>query len=126
MKKSIRVSITVTTILLLGGIIFYPKIKRFFQPKEKQHTAVLSARGGAGQPLYASGYILVPTKMNELIYSTGSLIPDEEVELSFETSGKIVGIYFSEGSRVKKGDLLAKMNDKPLQAQLLKLQAQMK
>lgn len=76
--------------------------------------------------MLATGYVIVPTQMNELIYSTGSLIPDEEVELSFETSGKVVGIYFSEGARVKKGELLAKINDKPLQAQLLKLQAQRK
>ncbi len=81
---------------------------------------------GSGQPLLASGYVVLPEQMNELIYSTGSLIPDEEVDLAFETSGKIVGIYFQEGTRVKKGDLLAKINDRPLQAQLLKLQAQLK
>lgn len=81
---------------------------------------------GGGQPLFASGYLVVPAQMNELIYSTGSLIPDEEVELSFETSGKVVGIYFKEGTRVNKGDLLAKINDRPLQAQLLKLEAQHK
>lgn len=83
-------------------------------------------RGGGQQILLASGFVVVPTQMNELYYSTGSLLPDEEVELSFETSGKVVGIFFSEGTRVKKGDLLAKINDKPLQAQLLKLQAQKK
>ena len=81
---------------------------------------------GNQEPLYTSGYILVPTKMNEMIYSTASLLPDEEVDLSFETSGKVVGIYFTEGTRVKKGELLAKINDKPLQAQLLKLKAQLK
>lgn len=81
---------------------------------------------GNSQPLLANGYIIKPTQMNELIYSTGSLIPDEEVDLSFETSGKIVGIFFNEGTRVERGDLLAKINDKPLQAQLLKLQAQKK
>ncbi len=83
------------------------------------------SRGG-GQILLASGYVIVPTQMSELIYSTGSLLPDEEVDLAFETSGKIVGIFFEEGARVKKGELLAKINDKPLQAQLLKLQAQIK
>ncbi|MBW6535770.1 MAG: efflux RND transporter periplasmic adaptor subunit [Mariniphaga sp.] len=82
--------------------------------------------GGGQQPLFASGYVLVPTKMNEMIYSTGSMLPDEEVDLAFETSGKIVGIYFEEGRRVKKGQLMAKINDRPLQAQLLKLQAQKK
>ncbi len=52
--------------------------------------------------------------------------PDEEVDLSFETSGKIVQINFTEGTRVKKGDLLAKVNDLPLQAQLEKLEAQLR
>ncbi|MGF7138671.1 efflux RND transporter periplasmic adaptor subunit [Roseimarinus sediminis] len=74
----------------------------------------------------ASGYVIIPTNMSELIYSTGSLIPDEEVDLAFETSGKVIGIYFSEGTRVRKGELLAKINDRPLQAQLMKLQAQLK
>ena len=46
--------------------------------------------------------------------------------MSFEASGKIVSIKFTEGTRVKKGDLLAKINDKPLQAQLEKLLAQKK
>jgi len=55
---------------------------------------------------------------------TGIIIPDEEVDLTFESSGKITDIYFKEGSTVKKGQLLAKINDKPLQAELRKLQAQ--
>jgi membrane fusion protein (multidrug efflux system) len=97
------------------------------KPGEANGTEMMrrGSRAG-GQPLFASGYVIRPTQMNELIRSTGSLIPDEEVELAFETSGKIVGIFFNEGTRVMKGDLLAKINDKPLQAQLLKLQAQMK
>ena len=65
-------------------------------------------------------------ELSDLYNSTGTLRPDEEVDLSFETSGKIVGINFTEGTRVKKGDLLAKINDKPLQAQLEKLTAQKK
>ena len=86
-----------------------------------------SARGpGSRQVLFASGYVLVPTDMSEMIYSTATLLPDEEVELSFESSGKVVGIFFEEGKRVKEGELLAKINDKPLQAQLLKIQAQLK
>ncbi len=52
-------------------------------------------------------------------------VPDEEVDLSFETSGKITDIFFKEGSNVKKGQLLAKVNDNPLQAELKKLEAQL-
>jgi membrane fusion protein (multidrug efflux system) len=128
-KKLIRISITIILIIVLLGIILYPKIKPMFKPEPGLNTSVpANAKGihGGSQPLFASGYVITPTRMNELIYSTGSLIPDEEVELSFETSGKVVGIFFTEGRRVKKGELLAKINDKPLQAQLLKLQAQLK
>lgn len=129
MKKSIRTPITIILIVVVLGIILYPKIKPMFisesGSKIVSSSGAKGARGGA-QILLASGYVIVPTEMNELIYSTGSLIPDEEVELSFEASGKVVGIFFKEGARVKKGELLAKINDRPLQAQLLKLQAQRK
>lgn len=128
-KKTIRVSITVVLIIVLIGIVFYPKLKPLLKSDSGLRPGMATpAQGmrGSGQPLFASGYVIVPTKMNELIYSTGSLIPDEEVELSFEAPGKVVGIFFIEGTRVKKGELLAKINDRPLQAQLLKLQAQLK
>jgi membrane fusion protein (multidrug efflux system) len=54
------------------------------------------------------------------------IIPDEEVDLAFETSGKITHIYFREDTAVEQGQLLAKINDEPLQAQLKKLEAQVK
>ena len=54
------------------------------------------------------------------------LLPDEEVDLSFETSGKIVEINFEEGTAVKKGQVLAKVNDRQLQAQLQRLVSQLK
>jgi membrane fusion protein, multidrug efflux system len=128
-KNTFRISINVILILVLLGIIFYPKLKPvFFADKAQTGPQQFRTQGirGGGQPLYASGYLIAPTNMNELIISTASLIPDEEVDLAFETSGKVVGIYFSEGTRVKKGELLAKINDKPLQAQLLRLEAQKK
>ncbi len=109
----------------MAGIIFYPKLKTVLFKSDGASLTASSGRGGP-QKLFASGYVLVPTKMFEVRKSTSSLLPDEEVELSFETSVKVVGIYFEEGTRVKKGDLLAKINDKPLQAQLLKLKAQLK
>lgn len=68
--------------------------------------------------------VLHEKSLTDGLYVSGSLIPDEEVDLSFETSGKITDIYFKEGARVARGQLLAKISDAPLQAQLRKLQAQ--
>ncbi len=125
-KNLFRISINLVLILVLLGIIFYPKLKSKIGSNDGMKLKQSKAMTGSGQHLLASGYVINPTDMDELVYSTGSLIPDEEVELSFETSGKVVGIYFKEGSRVQKGDLLAKLNDQPLQAQLMKLDAQLK
>jgi membrane fusion protein, multidrug efflux system len=126
-KKITRIFFIIILIIVVLGIIMYPKIKPFLKSDSDLQSGPASMQGmRGGQPLYASGYVIYPTDMDELIYSTGSLIPDEEVELAFETSGKIVGLFFNEGTRVKKGQLLAKINDKPLQAQLLKLEAQLK
>jgi len=126
-KKNIfRLTILTILALFIAGIIFYPKLKPLISADKGPQAGPGGMRGAGQQPLFASGYILVPTNMSQMLNSTASLLPDEEVDLSFETSGKVVEIYFEEGTRVREGELLAKINDKPLQAQLLKLQAQHK
>lgn len=136
-RKMTKLITWALVLLVVIGIIAYPKIKPLFKGGKSEGGPAMgqAAPGGGGpgmkggmgqQPTLASGYVIVPTRMVDIMYSNGSLLPDEEVELSFETSGKIVAIHFTEGTRVKKGQLLAKINDRPLQAQLLKLQAQKK
>ena len=79
----------------------------------------------SGSELMVSATVLKPQTLDNIFQITGILLPDEEVDLIFETSGRITQIYFQEGGNVKKGELLAKVNDAPLQAELLKLQAQL-
>ena len=128
MKSRFRIGFTIFIIVFLVAIIAYPKIKPLFSSKSGGGPASggPSMQSGGQQILNVSGFLIAPAQLNEMINSSGTILPDEEVDLSFETSGKIVGINFTEGTRVKKGDLLAKINDRPLQAQLLKLQAQRK
>jgi len=126
MKNRFKLISTILIIIALTAIVAYPKIKPLLKLKSK------APAGGSGfiaqgkQILNVTGYIIRPEKFSELVNSSGTLRPDEEVDMSFETSGKIVSIKFTEGTRVKKGDLLAKINDRPLQAQLEKLLAQKK
>ncbi len=68
--------------------------------------------------------VIKPHLLTDEILVTGRLVPDEEVSLSFETSGRITDIFFTEGTLVKRGELLAKVNDRQLQAQLKRLEAQ--
>jgi len=114
--------------LFIVGIALYPTIKKNLSNEKKaQATFAPPAGGGAGRgmPLNVNVKIIQPESLLDVIrISTANIIPDEEVELTFESAGKITEIYFKEGSQVKKGQLLAKVNDKPLQAELQKLQTQ--
>lgn len=64
--------------------------------------------------------------MADHLYLNASLMGDEEIDLRTEIAGKVIKINFDEGSRVKKGDLLVKINDADLQAQLDKVKSQIK
>jgi membrane fusion protein (multidrug efflux system) len=126
MNKKLRITIIVILIVFFAGLILYPKFKPFLVAKLGPKNIQTPLLRQSQQKLNATGYIIEPQHLSEFIKSTGTLRPDEEVDLSFETSGKIVGINFTEGTKVKKGDLLAKINDKPLQAELQKLKAGIK
>jgi len=130
MNKTTRITLFVVIGLLIAGMALYPVLsKQWKSEKEpKETTSTPASRpgggGGRGMPLNVAVKIIEPENLIDIIQTTANLIPDEEVNLTFETSGKITNIYFREGSTVKKGDLLAKVNDKPLQAELSKLLAQ--
>ena len=98
-------------------------------PKENKELAAADqiSKGKTNKNILNVNAIVVkPQTLSDEIYINGSLLPDEEVNLSFETSGKITEINFKEGTFVKKGDLLAKVNDRTLQAQLQRLTSQVK
>ncbi len=126
MAKKKRITLIVIIVLLIAGMALYPKIKKKYfaddGSRPAQPASGLFAK--SGRPLNVNVEVLQYASLNDVFKSTGSLIPDEEVDLSFETSGKITDIYFKEGTEVKKGALLAKVNDSPLQAELKKLQTQ--
>lgn len=79
-----------------------------------------------GRTLNVQAVVLNRVLLADELFVSGNVMPDEEVSLAFETSGKVTEILFQEGSFVRKGDLLAKINDEPLQAELRKQEAQLK
>ena len=108
-------------VLVIAALVII-KIK-FFPSNTPQ---ALPQQQGKPQPVTVTAYIVKPEKLNNKIYISGTLLSNEEVTLMPEVAGKILSIAFKEGSAVKKGDLLVKINDEDLQAQLKKLQLQEK
>ncbi len=73
------------------------------------------------KPVNVNGVVVMPKEIENKIYTTGSILANEEIEIRSEVSGRVVKINFTEGGWVNRGDLLVKINDVDLQAQLKKL-----
>ena len=72
----------------------------------------------------ASTYIIVKdTTLTRLLHVSGSLFPQDEIAIAPEISGRIKRLFVNEGSFVKKGSVLVKLEDAELQAQLSKVKA---
>jgi membrane fusion protein (multidrug efflux system) len=125
MRKQNKIILFSSIGLLALGIIFFPRIKKFIVKTDAVKSIEVKSSKSKTQELSVSAKIIVNQKLSDDYRSKGLLLPDEEVALSFETSGKITDILFEEGNSVQKGQLLAKVNDKPLQAELKKLEAQL-
>ena len=123
MNKITKWSI-VGVIVLGSGFLAYQHL----MPHENKEMKEAPKEAGNRQSkaLNVRAVVLSQQGLTDGIFVSGSLVPDEEVNLSFESSGKITDIFFKEGTHVQKGELLAKINDAPLQADLRKKQAQVK
>lgn len=85
----------------------------------------MGAASRATGPLVVEGFLVQPASISDNIEVPGSLLPAEETQLRSEVSGRIVNLNIIEGSRVQQGDLLIKLFDRDLQAQLRKLEVQL-
>lgn len=103
-------------VFLLIGLLVYHKITA---PKQ---DSVSQNPGKPSGPSLVNAVIIKARKLDNDIAASGSVLANEEAELRSEINGKITGIFFHEGSKVSKGELLVKINDADLQAQLHKSQ----
>jgi membrane fusion protein (multidrug efflux system) len=74
--------------------------------------------GGAQQSLMVDGIVVKPASFANNLEVTGTLEANESVALQSEVPGLVTGIFFKEGSNVRKGTVLVKINDRDIQAQL--------
>ncbi len=80
--------------------------------------------GSQGGPLTVNGIIVIPQELDNVVRSSGSVLASESVDLVTEAAGRIEKIAFTEGTHVRKNDLLVKINDDDLRAQLKKTELQ--
>lgn len=107
-------------ILLCVGAALVALALPKLRPSEKSAINPGRPTSGRGGVMTVRTEVIRTEKVSERVVTVGTVLPNEEVEIRSETSGKIEKIYFDEGSRVHKGDVLIKIIDDELQAQLLR------
>ena len=122
---------TFIVLLLLTGALVLGKI--FFFPKPNTQT-----QGGSGNTASGKGgdksksadkpssipvdvYLAKTQNVDNSISVSGTVLPNEIVELKAELAGRLMKLNAKEGTYVTKGELIAKINDEELKAQLTKL-----
>lgn len=101
-------------ITLLLGILFWKALSVPSAPKPKtpQPPTVLTA---------------LVTKKDFPVYLTalGTVTPTDTVIVQTQISGQLMKVHFEDGQVVKKGDLLAEIDDRPLKALLTQYEGQL-
>ncbi|TPE43560.1 efflux RND transporter periplasmic adaptor subunit [Pontibacter mangrovi] len=116
---------TLKTILILVAVtaVGYFVYRQLSAEPEKMAA---QSGGPMAQQVAVDVYVVSPSGFQNRITTTGTVLPNEDVELRSEISGRVTGINFEEGSRVRKGQLLLTVNDADLRAQLQKLESNQK
>lgn len=75
-------------------------------------------KDGKNKEITVNGIVVKTQSFDNNLSLSGSIEANEQVEIRSEVSGIVEGIYFKEGNNVTKGQLLFKVNDVELKAQL--------
>ena len=75
-------------------------------------------KGGKNKTTNVNGIVVHTQNFDDIISLSGSIEANEQVEIRSEVSGIVEGIHFQEGSNVSQGQVLFKVNDIELRAQL--------
>lgn len=96
-------------------------------PAAKGGGATSGGGGRGGNQVQAVEVIQILRRdLVESLTVVGSLAPNESAEIRPEGAGLVRGIFFDEGQRVKRGDLLVKIDDSELLAQFAQVEARFK
>ena len=114
MKNKKKIFIWVVVLIILA-ILLIPKLN--LTGSDSDNNSKMDPKS---RQVSVDVWIVKPKPLQNKIFSNGTLISNEEVELRSEISGKVTRIMFSEGKRVRKGEVLVKINDSELQATLKK------
>ncbi|KAB2880107.1 efflux RND transporter periplasmic adaptor subunit [bacterium] len=120
-KKMKSIIIWGVVAISIGGL----SINKWITSEEKSKSN-RAAGSFNDSRITVKGRVITYETLTNKVLATGTVIANEEVDMKSEISGRVVQILFKEGGRVSKGELLIKLNDSELQAQLEKSESRKK
>ncbi len=125
MKKQTKILVLIGIVLIVAVSFFYPRLTDQ-NGKEGPAPSGPSTGGGpnsgGSQPIPVNVIKIQKETLTNQLQISGTILPNESVELKPEISGLVTKINFKEGQYVKKGTPLLYLNDDELQAQSQRLQ----
>ncbi|MGJ1431512.1 efflux RND transporter periplasmic adaptor subunit [Sphingobacterium spiritivorum] len=112
-KKTLIYLILIVGICAIAYALFFKKDKTNASENGNKPKSTL---------LTAEGLIVSPTEFDNVLSLSGTIDADEKLEVRSEVSGRVDKIFFNEGQRIAQGQVLVKINDIELQAQLKQMQ----
>ena len=106
---------------VIGNVILVIFVALFVSSCDKKGKQVQQKRENKGTPV-----IIAPVESKSIdyvLYQVGTLAAAQEVMIRTEASGKVLDILFNEGTAVKKGDLLVRLDDAKIKTEIQSLQA---
>jgi len=105
------------------SLIFFMHLLLMVSCRKKEQTQVQQGPA-AKRPVSSQGWIVTKEAIGEKLMLPGTIAAWEQTEVHPEISGLISQVLFSDGQKVERGQLLARLNDADPQARLAKLKVQ--
>ncbi|MBN3584119.1 efflux RND transporter periplasmic adaptor subunit [Algoriphagus aestuarii] len=121
MKNQTKIILIVGIILIVIAAFLYPRLDN---RNSNGAASVAAAGAGPGAPTVLPVKVVKIQKetLRNQLSVTGTILPNESVDLRTEVSGLVTRITFDEGQYVTKGTPLLYLNDDELQAQHQRLE----
>ncbi|MGD0020915.1 MAG: MdtA/MuxA family multidrug efflux RND transporter periplasmic adaptor subunit [Smithellaceae bacterium] len=106
----------VTGIIIIVGIIFIaPNMLKFGTSK----------KSGDQPPQPVTALMTNKVAFDVYLKGLGTVIPTNTVTVKSQVSGQLMSVLFKEGQHVNKGDLIAEIDPRPFQVQLMQAEGQL-